>query len=176
MKRLALLCCLSVAIFSCKEISYKAPQPSGKAALKTVPAELHGMYVLSDDKETSKDTLIITASGYRIVSDHKESPLGDSLVLKYHKGYYFLSINENPEWLLRIVKRQPNGDLAYFSMDTDEKNFNQLLKGLSKETTVDSVIIKGETLYQINPSARKLMKLIKKGYFKQALIMKKMNP
>jgi len=134
------------------------------------------MYVLSDDKETSKDTLIISASGYRIVSDRKESPLGDSLVLKYHKGYYFLSINENPEWLLRVVKRQPNGDLAYFSMDNDEKNFNQLLRNLTKETTVDSIIIKGEKLYQINPSAHKLMKLIKKGYFKQALIMRKMNP
>src|SRR5689334_9972069 len=109
MKRLALLCFFLVTIFSCKEISYKEPQPSGKTNLKTVPAELHGMYVLSDDKETSKDTLIITSSGYRVVSDRKESPLGDSLVLKYYKGYYFLSINENPEWLLRIVKRQPNG-------------------------------------------------------------------
>lgn len=176
MKRLLFLCCLSVAIFSCKEISYKAPQPSGKAALKTVPAELHGMYLLSDDKETSKDTLIISASGYHGVSDRDESPLGDSLVLKYYKGYYFLSINENPEWLLRIVKRQPNGDLIYFSMDTDEKKFNQLLKDLTKETTVDSVVVKGEKLYQIDPSPRKLMKLIKKGYFKQASVMKKMNP
>lgn len=134
------------------------------------------MYLLSDDKETSKDTLIISASGYHGVSDRDESPLGDSLVLKYYKGYYFLSINENPEWLLRIMKRQPNGDLIYFSMDTDEKKFNQLLKDLAKETTVDSVVVKGEKLYQIDPSPRKLMKLIKKGYFKQASVMKKMNP
>lgn len=168
-----LIACLFAGIVSCKEISYHEAQPEGKASLATVPTQLQGMYLLSDEKGTSKDTLVISANGYRVVTDRKENLLGDSLVLKAYKGYYFLSINENPEWLLRIVKRDANGDLLYYSMDVDEKNFNATLRNLTKEVRVDSLIVNGEQLYQIRPSAKQLMKLIKKGYFKRTLVMHK---
>jgi len=175
MNRLVFPFILAALIFSCKEISYKEPQPRGKRALTTVPAALQGTYLLSDAQGTSKDTLIVTANSYRTVSDRKQNTLGDSLVLKAYKGYYFLNVNENPEWLLRVMKQLPNGDVAYYSMDVDEKKFNELIRNLSKEIDVDSVMIKGETLYQIDPSPGKLMKLIRKGYFKQTIVMKKMQ-
>ena len=50
-------------------------------------------------------------------SDSSKEELGDSLVLKKYKGYYFFNDNENPEWLLRVVKREPNGDLSYMLLD-----------------------------------------------------------
>ena len=65
--------------------------------------------------------------------------LGDSLVLKKYKGYYFFNDNENPEWLLRVVKPEPNGDLSYMLMEPAEKSFNEFLLTLNKEIEIDSV-------------------------------------
>ena len=105
MKTLAIISIFFV-LLGCKEISFKEPQPKGKKSLSKVPKELLGVYLLIDEKESSKDTLIVSPNGYLIASDQKQSLLGDSLVLKQYKGYYFLSINENPEWLLRVIKRR----------------------------------------------------------------------
>jgi len=172
----ALIPVLLLLIFSsCKEISYKEPQPKGKKALQTIPESLTGTYLLEDGDESSRDTLIVTKQGYLIVSDHKESLLGDSLVLKKYKGYYFVNINENPEWLLRIIRREKNGDLTYMSMDDKDESFNQLLQDLSREVGLDSMKVGDEKLYQIDPSPGQLMGLIKKGYFKKTILMKKIK-
>jgi hypothetical protein len=174
MTKLALASILLI-FFSCKEISFKEPQPRGKKSLQQVPAKLYGVYLLSDENETSKDTLVVSAKGYLIVSDQKQNFLGDSLVLKYHKGYYFLNINENPEWLLRVIKQEENGDLTYMSMDVEEASFNALVKKLSHDVKVDSLEVGGEKLYQIDPSPKQLMKLIRNGYFKKTIRMKKIK-
>lgn len=161
--------------FGCKEISFKEPQPRGKKSLQEIPEKLRGTYFLSAENDASKDTLIVTEKGYLIVSDRKQNLLGDSLVLKQYKGYYFISINENPECLLRVIKRENNGDLSYMSMDVQENSFNDLLKRLSKDVKIDSVKTGSETLYQIDPSPKELIKLIDKGYFKNNMRMKKIN-
>jgi hypothetical protein len=164
-----------LAFFGCKEISFKEPQPRGKKSLSEVPEGLQGVYLLSDGNETAKDTLIVSEKGYLIVSDQKQKLLGDSLVLKQFKGYYFININENPEWLLRVIKREDNGDLTYMSMDVEEDSFNDLLRRLSKEVLIDSIQMEGEKLYQIDPKPSQLLKLIKKGFFKKTLRMQKIN-
>jgi len=174
MRKLAFATILLI-FFSCKEISFKDTQPKGKKSLQQIPEKLHGTYLLSDESETSKDTLVVNAKGYLVVSDQKENLLGDSLVLKYHKGYYFLNINENPEWLLRLIKLEENGDLTYMSMDVEEASFNALVKRLTQDVQVDSLEVSGEKLYQIDPSPKQLMKLIKKGYFKKTIRMKKIG-
>lgn len=93
------------------------------------------------------------------------------MVLKQYKGYYFININENPEWLMRVIRQEKNGDLTYMSMDVEEGSFNSLLKSLSQELPVDSLEVNGEKLYQIDPTPRQLIKLIQKGYFKNTIRM-----
>ena len=175
MRKLAFVSLLFI-FFSCKEISFKETQPKGKKSLQEIPEKLHGVYLLADENETSKDTLVVSAKGYLIVSDQKQSVLGDSIVLKHHKGYYFLNINENPEWLLRIIKPEENGDLIYMSMDVEEAEFNSLVKKLSREVRLDSLELSGEKLYQIDPTPKQLMNLVKAGYFKKTIRMKKIKP
>lgn len=174
MKNLWLISLIAI-LACCKEITYKQPQPSGKKSIAVVPDKLRGSYVIENDKENSKDTLFINAKGYLIASDRKQEFLGDSLVLKYYKGYYFLSINENPEWLLRVIRMESNGDLSYMSMDTDENNFKSLLDRLSKEVDIDSITLNNEKLYQIDPTPKQLLKLVRKGFFNEVSRMKKIN-
>ncbi|MDH4090597.1 MAG: hypothetical protein OEV74_18240 [Cyclobacteriaceae bacterium] len=163
------------AFCGCREISFKEPQPKGKKSLREVPEKLLGKYLLQEEKDTAKDTLVVTRQGYLIVSDRKQSLLGDSLVLKRYKGYYFLSINENPEWILRIIKREKNGDLTYMSMDEEDRAFKDLVNDLAREVGIDSVKIDDKMLYQIDPSPRQLINLIKKGYFKKTILMQRLE-
>ena len=174
MRKLVLAIILLI-LFSCKEISFKEPQPRGKKILSEVPKSLIGSYLLVDEKEDSKDTLIVTSKGYTAVSDKKENLLGDSLVLKKFKKYYFVNINEKPEWLLRVIKQESNGDLIYMSMETEEGKFNDLVQKLSGEVKVDSVEVNGEKLYQIDPSPKQLVRLIEKGFFKKTFRMQRIK-
>ena len=171
MRKLA-LASIVLIFFSCKEISFKEPQPRGKKALKEIPKSLTGSYLLRDGQES--DTLIVTARSYYALSDKKKSELGDSLVLKKYKGYYFVNVNDNPEWLLRIIKQEKNGDLVYMEMD-DGNSFNDFLLKISKEIKVDSVEVNGGKLYQIDPSPKQLVGLIEKGYFKKKMQLKKLK-
>jgi hypothetical protein len=162
------------ALASCKEISFREPQPKGKRALKEIPRELRGEYLLVDD-DNNTDTLIVTAKGYLMRSDSTEGSLGDSLVLKKYKGYYFFNDHEDPEWLLRVVKQESNGDLSYLFMDSGEKTFNEYLLELTKEIKIDSSEVDGQKLYQIDPSPRQLLSLIRKGFFRKSLMLKKLK-
>ncbi len=174
MNKLAIVLVLTVA-FSCKEISFKEPQPKGKKVLREVPKQLVGTYLLIDDKEGVADTLFVSAKGYLVASDKKQNLLGDSLVLKKFKGYYFVNINEKPEWILRVLKQEKNGDLIYMAMEEDEESFNKLLKRISQDVPLDSLEVNGETLYQIDPTPKQLVKLIETGQFKKTIRMKRVN-
>jgi hypothetical protein len=183
MKRIAPFILLSI-LFSCKEISFKEPQPKGRKILATVPKELQGKYLPEkDDGGVSKDTIVISAKGYRfgyydpaeqIKTRDKfdDGNLGDSLILKNFKGYYFLSINERPEWLLRVFKRQSNGDLLYMTPEQDGVDFKDYVKHLGREIRIDSIKLTDETLYQIDPTPKQLVSLIEKGYFSKTLLKK----
>ena len=161
------------ALMSCKEISFKEPQPKSKKLLNTIPSELQGSYLLTDDNGSSKDTLVITSQGYHTGHNpNDEAILSDSLILKFYKGYYFVNMNENPEWLLRVLKKEKNGDLIYMSMEEDNKNFNDYLNKLSREIKIDSLVVLGEKLYEIDPSPKKLIRLIEEGYFKKNILKK----
>ena len=174
MKKLALIVCV-LALYSCKEITYKNPQPKGKKPLSLIPEDLRGSYIMINETENTSDTVIVDSKGYMIASDSKQKLLGDSLVLKVYKGYYFLNINERPEWLLRIITREPNGDLVFRSMDTNEDRFKALLHKLAGDVPIDSLEIDGEKLYQIDPTRRQMLKLIKSGYFSEISRMQKIK-
>jgi hypothetical protein len=167
---------LFLALFACKEISFKEPQPKGKKSLSRVPRELLGTYLIVEEKGgDGKDTLVVTEKGYYIPGDSSAGELGDSLVLKKYHGYYFFNDNENPEWLLRVIKREPNGDLSYMLMEQAGKSFNEFLLSLNKEIEIDSIEVNNEKLYQIDPSPKTLFSLIDKGYFKKTITLKKLR-
>ena len=166
---LAILLCL----VACKEISFKQPQPKDVRALNTIPGSLRGKYLLVDPNTPIPDTLFVEADGYRVGHNPKEkNMLGDSLVLKNYKGYYFLNINGNPEWFLRVIKQEKNGDLQYMSLEQEQNDFGNFVKKLSTVINVDSVQLKDEILYQIDPTPRELVTLINKGYFKKITLKK----
>ncbi len=163
-----------VVFVSCKEITYRETQPKGKKSLTEIPSSLRGNYLLIDDNGIDKDTLVIGNTGYRTKGGAvDEGVLGDSLVLKKYKGYYFLNINQRPEWALRIIKQEKNGDLSFMSMD--DKDFNTFVNTLAKEIQIDSTETTNEKLYQIDPTPKQLVGLIKKKYFGQVTRIKKID-
>jgi hypothetical protein len=162
-----------ILLIGCKEISFEQPQPKGKKILKEVPEGLHGKYLIADENGKSTDTLTVDRFGYRLGHNPREkASLSDTLVLKFYKGYYFLNMNEHPEWILRVLRKEANGDLVYLAMEEDDKKFNSFLKRLSAKVTIDSAVVNGEKLYQIDPTPKKLVSLIKEGYFKQTVFKK----
>jgi len=169
-------------IASCKEVSFRDPQPAGRKPLKSVPKSLQGRYLgLEESGEPSKDTVVITSRGYYFAysnqvdqgkSEYDEGLLSDSLILKSYKGYYFLNINENPEWLLRVIKQEKNGDLIYMAPEQEGVDFKDYLKKLSVEIKIDSFQVEDKMLYQINPTPNQLINLIESGFFSRALLKK----
>jgi hypothetical protein len=182
--RIFLLLIISTALISCKEVTFKQPQPKDKKAMTAVPKNLQGKYlVMTEDGTPSKDTIVITSRGYRFGyfdpaersvknDEYEEGVLSDSMVLKNYKGYYFLSLNEDPEWLLRVFRQEKNGDLQYMTMEDKKMEFTDYLEKLSAEIRIDSMTTEKETLYQIDPDANQLVDLIKKGFFSETRLIK----
>lgn len=153
---------------ACTEISYKEPQPKGIKSLDKVPAKLQGSYQVSENGAVA-DTLLIIPTGYLIGKDELAS-LSDSLVLKYYKGYYFLSMRDNFAWYIRVIKQEKNGNINFLEMDGPSGNDEEITKfieKLSKDVRVAETEIDNKTCYVIDPTPKELLGLIKKGYFKQ---------
>jgi hypothetical protein len=155
---------------SCNEVSYKEPQPAGVKPLKEFPPILVGRYVANDPGE-KPDTLIIEPSGY-FFSDTTETDelsrgvLGDSLVLKYFKDHYFVNARQKGQWVLRLLKPQSNGDLEFLSINIGSDEAGQKkMKALSELVKVTEVKAGSDTYHQIDPSSKKMAKLLKKGFF-----------
>ncbi len=139
-----------------------------------MPTSLQGKYLIEDETSNQKDTLYISEAGYRTGGGAvDEGNLGDSLILKKYKGYYFLNINQKPEWALRVIKQEKNGDLLFMSME--DNDFNYFLKKLGTEIKIDSTYAMDEKLYQIDPTPKQLVGLIKKKYFGQVVRIKKIK-
>lgn len=178
---------LSIALLftlgACKEISFREPQPKGKKNLDVVPSSLRGRYLApKENGETAMDTIIIDEHGYRFgyydksepagINDEDEGRISDSLVLRHYKGHYFLSQNNHPEWILRIIRREKNGDLIYMAPGQQGVDFKDYLKKISREIKVDSSVMNDKTIYQIDPSPTELLELIQKGYFQRTVLKK----
>lgn len=173
-----------LTLFGCKEVSFEHPQPEGKSPLTAVPKALQGKYLtLTEEGQLSKDTVIITSHGYKFGyfdpvernaknEQYEEGVLSDTLILKSYKGYYFLNLNEKPEWLLRVLKQERNGDLIYMALEDKNMDFNDFLQKLSLEIRIDSATTESETLYQIDPTPNKLIELINKGYFSKTKLIR----
>jgi hypothetical protein len=157
---------------SCKEVTYREPQPAGVQPLKEIPGALLGQYVPTKvTPEEKPDTLIIETWGYHLKDSDDKDWLGrgvisDSLVIKFYQDYYFVNFRSEDQWALRLVKQKPNGDLELLSIDIqDEEKSKDKIKKLKKKFKLTEIKRNGDTFYQINPTPAQLMTLIKDGFF-----------
>ncbi|HEV8515140.1 MAG TPA: hypothetical protein VGQ59_17785 [Cyclobacteriaceae bacterium] len=172
MRPLLLAVVWSLLLYSCKEVTFNEPQPSGVAALKEVPTSLRGTYQTFEQTTGEfSDTLIIEPWGYHMKDkDDKDwlsrGTLSDTLVLKVYENYYFVNFKSGDQWVLRLVKQDPNGSLSFLAIDLqDDTKRKTTLKKISKDLKIKEFQHKDDTFYQINPTPAQLMKLIKDGLF-----------
>jgi len=86
--------------------------------------------------------------------------LSDTVILKSYNDKYFLSrkVHDKEYWELIILIRQGNGDLLVSFVDVEEEEISEL----SIVTDFNKI---GESKYLLNPSKKKLLKLIEQGLF-----------
>ncbi|NOT75151.1 MAG: hypothetical protein HOP08_09505 [Cyclobacteriaceae bacterium] len=162
----------SLLLYSCKEVSFREPQPVGVPALKEVPKALQGRYVGIDEDGKETDTVIVESWGYHIKDTDDNDWLGrgvisDSLVIKYFEDYCFVNFRSGDQWVLRVIKQKPSGDIQFLSINvSDDKKRKDILKKLNKKKlTVKEIERKDDTYYQINPTKEQLVQLLKEGFF-----------
>jgi hypothetical protein len=167
-----LLFVLLLLLSSCKEISFKEPQPSGVSALKAIPEKLQGQYLAGDtSNKEDTDTLIIESWGYHFKDKDDKDWLGrgtlsDSLVVKFYQDYYFINFRSGEHWVLRLAKQKSNGDLEFLSIDIqDDSKRKEMLRKMSRKFKVAEIKKESDTFYQITPTKDQLMQLVKEGYF-----------
>jgi hypothetical protein len=171
MRKLLLIVSWTLLLYSCKEVSFREPQPAGVAPLTQVPMVLHGNYVGIDDKGDDTDTLIIESWGYHFRDAKEKDWLGkgvisDSLVIKTYKNYYFVNFRSGDQWVLRLIRQKSNGSIEFMAIPvSDDAKRKDILKRLSKKFPVKEIQRKDDTFYQINPTRDQLMELINEGFF-----------
>lgn len=169
-----LLIAIFLCVVSCKEVTFKESQPRGKQALKDLPKELRGRYAITSSEDGEQDTVIVTAKGFYVTGDSTETYLSDTRILKKYSGYYFVNDFQDPQWMLRVIKRENNGDLSYLALEPDKISFNDYLVELNKEIRIDSMERNGGMIYQIDPTPKELLNLLAKGYFRKSLTLRKL--
>lgn len=162
----------ALMLASCREVSFREPQPSGVKPIQEVPEALRGMYIpVGAPSDEKPDTLIIESWGYHFKDSNDKDWLGrgvisDSLVVKFYQDYYFVNFRSGDQWVLRLIKKNTNGSLEFLSIDLqDEKGAKDKLKKLSKKIRYKEVKRGDDTFFQINPTPEQLMMLIKEGFF-----------
>lgn len=178
MKPLSLIFVWALLLCSCKEVSFREPQPSGVIPLLEIPKALQGNYIGMDERGDDTDTLIVESWGYHLRdTDDKDwlgkGTLSDSLVIKYYQNYYFVNFRSGDQWVLRLVKQKPNGAIEFLSIPvSDDAKRKDILRKLSRKIGVKEIEKEGDMYYQINPTKEQLMDLIKDGFFSGSLLSK----
>lgn len=174
MKTAILVLCWILLLSSCREVSFREPQPAGIKPLNEIPDALRGYYLSYDVKTGEEaDTLIIESWGYHF-KDIKDNDwlgsghLSDSLVVKFYENYYFVNFKSGDQWILRLVHQKSHGGIEFLSIDIqDDARRKEIIKKISKKLNISiKEIHRGDdTFYQIAPTPSQLMELIKGGYF-----------
>jgi len=171
MKSLALILCWSLLLYSCREVSFREPQPVGISPLREVPRALQGHYVGLDNRGNDTDTLVIEPWGYRLKDQKDNDWLGrgvisDSLVVKFYQNYYFVNFRAGNQWVLRLIRQKASGAIELLSIRIDDDaTRKELLRKLGKRVKIREVKQDDNTFYQITPTKEQLIRLIQDGFF-----------
>jgi hypothetical protein len=87
MKNLVILFVLSIFLFSCTEIIFEEPQPSGAKSLKSIPKELQGSFSFLILNE---ETLMEIGDNY-ITGEDDKAFLSDSLIINKLGNLYIVN-------------------------------------------------------------------------------------
>lgn len=160
----------SVAVLTfmvaCIPVRFEQPQPMGVKDLSSFPEHLTGLYV-----EEGNDTLLMTPNGFEYGYGSPDSTClkrilsPASAVLKKFKGDYVLSMHEDNQWDVFLIRPTDDG-FNLFLIDVNNKD-RAILERLEKITAVKEMKSpEGEIeYYLINPSKREFKKIIKAGLF-----------
>jgi hypothetical protein len=160
---------------SCKEVTFREPQPVGVKKLKFFPTNLLGKYIVTEESSMASDTILIYKDSFEILDSpeknkaSEKSILSDSLVLKKYKDYYFLNFLGDKRWAFRVFKQEKNKDIILFTIDlSNETTLAHLKKELSPiMTSQDS-----DTFYEVinSPEPKVLLKFIQDHYNEQIVL------
>jgi len=160
MKTLQNLIILSSFIIfcSCSNVLYHQAMPEDGKTLSSFPKELIGQFA---DQEG--DTLFIYPNSYKYGEINKstlfEGQLGDDLILKKSKGYYFLNF-KNAEGYWEMIAAQLIGkELQLLCIDTENEEQIKIINSHLKGNKAKS--LKKEGKFVINPSDKELFELLK---------------
>ena len=172
MRNLGLIVVWSLLLYSCKEVTFTEPQPAGVASLTEVPVALRGTYQTFEQSTGDfSDTIIIESWGYHMKDKNDKDwlnrgMLSDTLVLKFYENAYFVNFKTGDQWVLRVVKQDPNGAINFLAIDIqDDAKRKDKLKKISKRLKIKEFKRKDDTFYQVNPTPDQLKELIKEGFF-----------
>ncbi len=172
MKAIVFIIIWSLLLISCREVSFPEPQPARITALKEIPLSLQGSYLSYDEKSGEEsDTLIIESWGYHF-KDHQDSDwlgrghLSDSLVVKFYENFYFVNFRSGDQWVLRLLQKKPSGGLRFLSIDIqNEAKRKDILARLGGTLKIVELQRGEDIFYQISPTPKQLMQLIREGFF-----------
>jgi hypothetical protein len=172
---------LLAGVVACTEISFKEPQPEGVKSLSAIPAKLHGTYQI-EKNGTPSGKMVVEANGYRIEKDeYDQAPevflLSDSVVIKNYKGYYFINVRNNSLWVLRVVRRQKDGNLLMLELpqlSANDARRNEQLQALRAIAPITETELNNTQVYIMEPRRRQLLQLLRKGYFKEQTLLRKL--
>jgi len=145
---------------SCTNIYFENPQPAGQENLSEFPKKLIGTYVDIEDGDTLvsvyPDGFSVTLNGNDV-----KIPLGEKLILRKYKSYYFLSLEQedNKLWTVYIVKPGKKKTLELYDVSTEEGPLEQL----NSITEVKKLIGEDPVSLYINPELVEMDEVINSG-------------
>jgi len=101
----------------------------------------------------------------------------DSVVIKNYKGYYFINVRNNSLWVLRVVRRQKDGNLLMLELpqlSANDARRNEQLQALRAMVPITETELNNTQVYIMEPSRRQLLQLLRKGYFKEQTLLRKL--
>ncbi len=78
--------------------------------------------------------------------------LSDTLVVKLHENYYFINFKSGGQWVLRLVKQDPDGSIRFLAIDIqDDVKRKDMLKKISKKLKINEFKHKDDTYLPDQP-------------------------
>ena len=183
MKRLYFLLVAGLMLSGCTTVNFEQPVPLKAEALQAFPERITGTYV----ERQNKDTLVITADGFRYgrkgdlfyLTGHLKD---ENTVLKKSGDFYLLSMREKDDPFWEVMPfRLDKGQLTVYALLLEDKPDgpttpkDEKLKKLGEITPVKVVHTKTGDRYVINPQDDQLERLLGSGLFDKVTVFEKVE-